>query len=135
MNEEAETSWAGPIVLVGLGLLLGAAFVFRPRTCTRPAPSPRVGARGDLESLCSALDEWAIRNGNHYPLSLEVLIEPDERGYTYLRQRRLPKDPWGNEYVYIPPGATHPLVLMSYGADGKTGGSGDDEDLFLAGGI
>ncbi len=122
------------MVLVCLGLLVGAVFLLRPRPFGHLCVIPEGVARADLCTLSSALDEWALGNGANYPLSLEVLIQPDERGYTYLWSKQLPKDPWGHDYVYVPPRVTHPSVLMSYGADGKVGGVDDDEDLFVAGG-
>jgi general secretion pathway protein G len=48
----------------------------------------------------------------------------------YLKQ--LPKDPWGNPYVYTSPGTNGaPFDLMSYGADGQLGGTGNDADILL----
>jgi general secretion pathway protein G len=42
----------------------------------------------------------------------------------------VPKDPWGNEYVYQAPGQNgDDYFIASYGADGKEGGSGDDADI------
>jgi len=42
----------------------------------------------------------------------------------------VPKDSWGNEFVYVTPGPNgKPFDLISYGADGAEGGSGNDEDI------
>lgn len=41
----------------------------------------------------------------------------------------MPKDPWGNEYVYTCPGEHSEFDLVSYGADGQPGGSGDNTDI------
>ena len=41
----------------------------------------------------------------------------------------LPKDPWGNPYAYVQPGKTGPYDILSYGADGREGGSGADADI------
>ncbi len=40
---------------------------------------------------------------------------------------QLPKDPWGNEYVYMNEGGKP--VLVSYAADGTSGGEGNDADI------
>ncbi len=41
-----------------------------------------------------------------------------------------PTDAWGNELVYLSPGpGGQPYEIVSYGADGKEGGTGNDEDL------
>jgi general secretion pathway protein G len=42
----------------------------------------------------------------------------------------LPKDPWGNPYVYASPGADgREYEIMSFGRDGKPGGEGPDADI------
>jgi general secretion pathway protein G len=52
----------------------------------------------------------------------------------YMENRSTPpKDPWGNEYVYVCPGEHNPTSfdLYSYGKDGRSGGSGNDADVTL----
>jgi general secretion pathway protein G len=45
--------------------------------------------------------------------------------------RQLPKDPWGFEYAYKNPGDKNlPFTIVSYGADGKEGGEGQNADIF-----
>ena len=41
----------------------------------------------------------------------------------------VPKDPWGNDYVYVIPGEHGEYDLTSYGSDGQPGGSGDAADI------
>ena len=41
----------------------------------------------------------------------------------------VPKDPWGNAYVYTSPGEHGDFDLLSYGADGQPGGEGEDADI------
>ena len=44
-----------------------------------------------------------------------------------------PRDGWGNPYLYISPGPNGlPYDLLSFGADGKVGGSGMDADIALS---
>lgn len=39
-------------------------------------------------------------------------------------------DPWGNPYLLVVPGPSeYPYEVVSYGADGQPGGSGDNADL------
>lgn len=41
------------------------------------------------------------------------------------------KDQWGNDFIYRKPGTDGRLFdLISYGADGKPGGEGWDEDIY-----
>jgi general secretion pathway protein G len=58
-----------------------------------------------------------------------------EEGFSPLIQARLlervPEDPWGHPYVYWMDGTSGAVV--SYGADGKPGGSGQDADLSSGG--
>ncbi len=41
----------------------------------------------------------------------------------------VPKDPWGNDYVYVFPGEHGEFDLVSYGADGQPGGTGENADI------
>ena len=48
----------------------------------------------------------------------------------YLYKQEIPKDPWGNAYVYISPGQHSPdYDLKSFGADGVEGGDSYNADL------
>jgi len=47
----------------------------------------------------------------------------------YLRKKKLPLDPWNNDYVYKSPGLEYDFDLFSYGADGEPEGSGDNSDI------
>jgi general secretion pathway protein G len=48
----------------------------------------------------------------------------------YLQSTKVPKDAWGNEYVYqLNPESGKPFVIISYGADRQEGGEGNDADL------
>ena len=42
----------------------------------------------------------------------------------------VPKDAWGNDFLYVAPGPNGlPYDLISYGADGTEGGTGNDADI------
>ena len=49
----------------------------------------------------------------------------------YLREKRVPDDPWGNKFQYEAPGQhnTDSYDLWSFGADGTPGGTGVDADI------
>jgi general secretion pathway protein G len=51
------------------------------------------------------------------------------RQNTQLVRNGAPIDPWGNPYIYKYPGQKQDFDLISYGADGKTGGISDDSDI------
>ena len=42
---------------------------------------------------------------------------------------KIPKDPWGNDYIYTCPGENGDFDIRSYGADGKPGGTGKNADI------
>ncbi|MBI5363714.1 MAG: type II secretion system protein GspG [Planctomycetes bacterium] len=87
-------------------------------------------ARMDITSIVNALNEYAIRNMGRYPDSLEVLVIPDENGYRFLTSKRVPRDPWKQEYHYEPPtpdSSDPDPHVWSNGTDGVPGG-GDDID-------
>ena len=49
----------------------------------------------------------------------------------YLRGGDVPTDPWDHPYVYRAPGQRGAYDIVSYGADGREGGSGTAADLSL----
>ena len=44
---------------------------------------------------------------------------------------KIPKDPWGNDYIYLSPGVnnTDGFDLSSYGPDGQPGGEEESADI------
>ncbi len=86
-------------------------------------------AGSDLSTIGGALKLFAIKNGGDFPDSLQLLVDKDDNGVAYLEQSEIPKDPWDNEYVYMPPDGSRPFELWTYGKDGDPGGDGDDRDL------
>ena len=70
----------------------------------------------------------------YYPKSLlELIQQPRSTGAQnwhgpYLDSDAIPKDPWGNEYVYVCPGKHNPSSydVSSAGPDGQMG---TDDDI------
>ena len=96
-------------------------------------------AREDMKLYESALDLYRMDNFR-YPTSeqgLDALVhrpnDPNLKNYKpdgYVKQ--VVKDPWGHDYVYVAPGTGGaPYDLMSFGADGAVGGTGNDADLSI----
>jgi general secretion pathway protein G len=124
------------VVMVILGILAGLII---PRIMGRPEEARRTKARIQIESIETALKLYKLDNGS-YPTTeqgLQALVEPPSVGELasawreggYLEKGRVPKDPWGSEYVYLCPGIHGDFDLVSYGADGETGGEGKDMDI------
>jgi general secretion pathway protein G len=96
-------------------------------------------ARTDMKLLQGALDMYRMDNFR-YPTTeqgLDALVhkpnDPNLKNYKpegYVQQ--MMKDPWGHDYVYVSPGTGGaPYDLMSFGADGAPGGTGNDADLSI----
>ena len=124
------------VVIVILGILAGLII---PRIMGRPEEARRMKARVQIESIETALKLYKLDNGV-YPSTeqgLQALIEPPNVGQLprswrkggYLEKNKIPKDPWGNDYVYLCPGLHGDFDLMSYGPDGQQGGEGQDKDV------
>jgi general secretion pathway protein G len=115
------------VVIVIIGLL---ATLVVPNVLSRLTTGQVGKAKADIVAIEGAINEYAIRNMGRYPESLEALITPDESGLAYLDRESIPKDPWGVEYQYEPPGpGTVKFRVLSYGADGEPGGEGKDRDI------
>lgn len=122
------------IVIVILGIL---AAIVVPQFMSEPHKARVVQARMQIENLSTALKRYYLDNGS-YPTTeqgLQALVEKPSLGRAaknYPKEGympKVPKDPWGNEYIYISPGLHGPFDLSSYGADGEEGGEEDNEDI------
>lgn len=122
------------VVVVILGIL--AALVV-PQVMNRPDQAKVTVAKGDIKAIAAALDMYKLDNFS-YPSTqqgLEALVErpsgnPQPKNWNrdgYLK--RLPQDPWGNDYQYLAPGQHGAFDLYSLGADGKQGGGDLDADI------
>ena len=108
------------VVIVIIGLLAGYV---APRYFSQVGKSEVQVARVQIDSLEKALDQYRLDN-RRYPTSEEGLaaIQP------YLK-KALPDDPWGRPYLYRIPGEKTEFEVVSYGRDGKPGGTGEDADI------
>ena len=124
------------VVIVILGIL--AAWVV-PKIMDRPGEAKQIKAKTDIVSLETALKLYKLDNGQ-YPTTeqgLQALIEPSETGQPprhwrkggYLEKASVPKDPWGNDFVYLSPGMHGDLDIISYGSDGVPGGEDENKDI------
>ena len=122
------------VVIVILGILAGLVV---PRITEKPEEARRVKAELQIQELSSALKEFKIDNG-FYPSTeqgLQALVEKPAVGKTPRNypsngyMDKIPKDPWGNDYVYISPGEHGDFDIISYGADREEGGEGNNADV------
>ena len=125
------------VVVIILGILV---LYIGPKIMGEPEKAKRVTAKLDIATLETALKMYKLDNGR-YPSTdqgLQSLVRVPESGVIpknwrkggYLEKNKVPKDPWGNEFVYISPGVHGDFDLISYGLDGVPGGeSEEDKDV------
>jgi general secretion pathway protein G len=108
------------IVVVILGLLAGIAAYSIPRYLDK---AKQQKARSDISVFMGALDSFYAERGR-FPDNQEGLkvLAPE-----FIKS--VPIDPWGHPYQYVSPGRSGAYDLISYGADGREGGSGADTDI------
>jgi general secretion pathway protein G len=122
------------VVVVVLGLL---ASLVVPRIVGRGEEAKRTATLVQIREIEQSLDLFKLDNG-FYPTTeqgLAALVEkpevsPEPRKYKddgYMK--KIPVDPWGNEYMYRCPGDHGEFDLFSPGPDGEQGGEGDNTDI------
>jgi general secretion pathway protein G len=119
------------IVLVIIGLL---AALVGPTLYQRIKPAKQSATRAQIENFATALDSFYIDTGRYptTPEGLKALRDKpgslEKWNGPYLK-KEIPSDPWGNQYVYRAPGRSGGYEIVSYGADGREGGEGEDQDI------
>jgi len=124
------------VVIVILGILAG---LIVPRIMGRPEEAKQLKAKLTIESLETSLRLYKLDNGT-YPSTEQgldaLLVAPDTgrvsnsyREGGYIEKSKIPKDPWGSDFVYLSPGVNGEYDIISYGSDGVPGGEGKDKDI------
>jgi general secretion pathway protein G len=122
------------VVIAIIGIL---ATLIVPNIMGRPDEARVTAAKHDVGTINQALKLYRLDIGR-YPTTeqgLKALVErptsePIPQNWKtggYLSS--VPKDPWGNPYQYSNPGTRGEIDVISYGADGKPGGTGTDADI------
>jgi general secretion pathway protein G len=123
------------MVVIFIIALLAALVV--PKIIGRTEEAKRVSAKAQIREIENALNLYHLDNGN-YPTTeqtLDALIKkpttpPVPNNYKdggYIS--KIPKDPWGHPYIYLSPGNHGEFDIISYGADGVRGGTGNNADI------
>lgn len=94
-----------------------------------------------------AIGVWGIFSDSQVDTTRLTMTRVNERLEIYILRKKkapptadglaavfgnepVPKDSWNNDFVYVSPGPNgEPYDLISLGADGQEGGTGNDEDL------
>jgi len=82
--------------------------------------------KAQISMLKTALMQYRLKF-NRFPDDLNQLIN-NEKNYKCLDANEVPKDPWGNPFIYTCEGG-RTYKIVSYGADGRAGGSGVEGDV------
>ena len=110
------------LVVVIIGILVGVA---TPRLARRVGESQKAAARASIANIGLAIDMYEVDNGV-YPASLQSLLthgsEINWNG-PYLKDGRMPVDPWGVQFGYTP--REDGYEIRSGGPDAQIG-TGDD---------
>jgi general secretion pathway protein G len=120
-------------VVIIIGLL---AAVVVPQFLGRVDDARVAKAKQDIQATETALTLFKLDNFK-FPTSDQGLraltekpVDPGIRNWRaggYLK--RVNKDPWGNDYLYVSPGTHGEFDLYTLGADGQPGGEGANADI------
>ena len=136
-NQKGFTLIEIMVVVVILGIL---ATIVLTNVMGREDEARINAAKTQIRALEGGLDGFKLDNG-FYPATdqgLEALIRKPEVGRIpnkwkeggYLKPARIPKDPWGKDYLYFSPGNEgREYEIVSYGADNEQGGEGKNADI------
>lgn len=118
------------VVIVILGIL---ASMVVPNLMSNKERADKQKAVSDIIAMENALDMYKLDN-HRYPTTeqgLQALITKPElspvpdnyRPDGYIK--RLPQDPWGNDYLIVSPGEHGPIDIFSAGPDAEPNTSDD----------
>ncbi len=124
------------VVVIIMGIL---ATYIAPRFMDKADDAKAVKAKVDIATIGTSLKMYRLDNG-FYPTTEQGLLALVEKPGTdpvpvnwsekgYFEKSRVPKDPWSREYLYFSPGVHDDFDIISYGADGATGGTGKNKDI------
>lgn len=119
-------------LIVVIALIAVLAAVVAPNLLGKASDANRKSAAVQIEKISSSIELYHLETGR-YPDQLEDLVNKpqgvDRWAGPYVRKMSQLQDPWGNELVIKRPGERGSFDLISYGADGRPGGEGDDADI------
>ncbi|MBT0664031.1 type II secretion system major pseudopilin GspG [Geobacter pelophilus] len=124
------------VVIVILALL---AALVGPKLIGRTDDAKVTDTKVQIKNMETALKLYKMDTGA-YPSTeqgLNALVTMPTTGVIpknykeggYLESKKVPKDPWGNDYVYLSPGEHGDYDICSFGGDGVKGGEGKGSDI------
>jgi len=121
------------VVLVILGIL---AAIVAQRFSGRVDRAKQLVAATQIRILEDSMEMFYADNG-YYPTTqqgIQALVKKPEKVKFwpeggYLKDGIIPRDPWGNDYVYTCPASNATYTIVCLGRDGRQGGEGPDKDI------
>jgi general secretion pathway protein G len=123
------------VVIVVIAIL---ATLVAPNVFQHVGAAKSATAKSQIEMLGAALDAYRLDNGS-YPTTQQGLaalwekptVDPPANWRAPYLRKPVPNDPWKRPYIYQFPGQQNlqGYDLLSFGADGKPGGEGEDADI------
>lgn len=119
-------------LIVVIALIAVLAAVVAPNLLGKAGKAKVKSATVQVEKIGNAVELYRLETGR-YPEKLDDLIDQpeglDNWNGPYMRKHSQLLDPWGHEIVIETPGEHGSFDIISYGADGRPGGEGDDADI------
>lgn len=126
-------------IMVVIVILAMLAALVGPKLMGRTDDAKVTDARVQIKNIETALKLYKLDNGS-YPSTEQGLgalvtkptvgvIPKNYKDGGYLESKKMPGDPWGNDYLYVSPGEHGDYDLFSYGPDGAKGGDGKNADI------
>lgn len=126
-------------IMVVIVILAMLAALVGPKLMGRTDDAKIETTKTQIKNIESALKLYKLDNGV-YPTTEQGLaalvakptvgvIPKSYKDEGYLDSKKIPKDGWGNDYVYLAPGEHGDYDLYSYGADAAQGGEGKNADI------
>ena len=124
------------VVIVILSML---AILVGPKIIGRSDDARVADAKVQIRNIETALKLYKL-DSSFFPTTeqgLAALVTKPATGVIpknykpegYLESKKLPKDPWGSDYIYLSPSEQGDYELCSYGSDGAKGGEGKAADI------
>jgi general secretion pathway protein G len=126
-------------ILIVITLMAVVGTIAATNVVERMNEGYRDTAKTQISALKGMLEDYR-RYCNQYPTTeqgLEALVAkpttppecPNYPSSAFLKEGKVPKDPWDRPYDYQSPDGGKSFVITCYGRDGKEGGDGADKDV------
>lgn len=124
-------------ILVAVLIIMILTTIVGINIAGRPGEARVAQARAQIKIFQTAIETFRADNGwiPTMEQGLDALCRKPERppvprSYPeggYLLSPAVPFDPWGRPYIYLVPGrGGEPYEILTYGADGEPGGTGEN---------